>query len=86
VGTVSRKCVEARRLAGQRFLGRHLRPAGGDCAPVAEVLCRQPYRRPSARVRRRTHEHLGRCRACRERQAELAAVLREVGGRPPPLL
>ncbi|MDQ6616807.1 MAG: sigma-70 family RNA polymerase sigma factor, partial [Actinomycetota bacterium] len=78
-GTIRRQCVEARRLAGQRFLGRHLRPAVGTCARVTEMLCREPYRRPANRVRSRASEHLRGCRACQDRQAELAAVLTELG-------
>jgi RNA polymerase sigma-70 factor, ECF subfamily len=82
-GTVRRQCVEARRIAGQRFLRDHVRPAVGECAHVTEHLCREPYRPSSIRVRRRTGEHLRRCPACRDRQQELAAVLTELGWRPP---
>jgi RNA polymerase sigma factor (sigma-70 family) len=78
-GTVRRQCVEARRIAGQRFLYCHLRPAAGVCARVTEWLCAEPYREPSVRARKRTAEHLRRCRACRERRRELAAVVREMG-------
>lgn len=81
-GTVRRQCVEARQMAGRRFLGRHLRPAVGPCAQISDDLCRRPYRRPAPRVRNRTRDHLGRCPSCRERQAELDAVLRELGCRP----
>jgi RNA polymerase sigma-70 factor (ECF subfamily) len=83
-GSVRRQCVAARHAAGQRFLRRHLRPAAGACARVSDVLCQEPYRRPSARARRRVREHLGACRACRDRQAEVRAVLCEVGYRRPP--
>jgi RNA polymerase sigma factor (sigma-70 family) len=82
-GTIRRQCVEARRLAGQQFLGRHVRPASGPCAQVTEVLCRSPQRPPAIRVRQRTAEHLRRCRACRDRQNELTDVLAELGCRPP---
>ena len=81
-GTIRRQCVEARRLAAARFLSGHLRPTVGACAGITTQLCRQPYRRPGARVRRRTAEHLRRCRACRDRQAELGTVLVELGHRP----
>ena len=82
-GSVRRQCVAARHAAGQRFLRRHLRPAAGACARVSDVLCQEPYRRPSARARRLAREHLGACRACRDRQAEVQAVLSEVGYRRP---
>ena len=82
-GTVRRQCLEARRAAGQRFLGQQLRPAGGACAQATAALCRQPYEKPGARVRRRTSEHLGRCAGCRARRAELDAVLQELGCRRP---
>jgi len=83
-GTVRRQCVEARRRAGQRFLYHHLRPASGACVPATRYLCQEPYRRPAHRARRQATEHLSRCRACRERQAELAAVLSELGFRRSP--
>lgn len=81
-GTIRRQCLEARRLAAARFLSGHLRPTVGTCAGVTAQLCREPYRRPGARVRRRTTEHLRRCRACRDRAAELGSVLAELGHRP----
>jgi RNA polymerase sigma-70 factor (ECF subfamily) len=81
-GTIRRQCLEARRLAATRFLSGHLRPPVGACAGITAQLCRQPYRRPGARVRRRTAEHLRRCRACRDRQTELGTVLVELGHRP----
>jgi RNA polymerase sigma-70 factor (ECF subfamily) len=84
VGTVRRQCVEARRMAGKQFLCRHLRPGMGDCARVTDVLCQQHYRRPGTRVRRRTTEHLRWCRACRDRQSEVSAVLTELGFRGGP--
>lgn len=80
-GTVRRQCVEARRSAGAQFLGRHLRPAAGDCAVVTAHLCAEPYRRLGVRSRRQTTEHLRGCRACRDRQAELVTVLTELGFR-----
>jgi RNA polymerase sigma-70 factor (ECF subfamily) len=80
-GTVRRQCVEARQLVGQRFLGRHLRPAIGDCAEFTRVLCQRPYRRPAVRVQQRTAEHLRRCRSCQDRATELDAVLTELGCR-----
>jgi predicted RNA polymerase sigma factor len=78
-GTVRRQCVEARHLAGQRFLARHLRPAIGVCARMSNVICQEPYRLPSLRARRQAVEHLRRCRPCRDRKAEVAALLRELG-------
>lgn len=78
-GTVRRQCVEARRAAGQQFLARHLRPAVGACAEMTDVLCQEPYRLPSLRARRKAVEHLRRCRACRDRKAEVAAILDELG-------
>jgi RNA polymerase sigma-70 factor, ECF subfamily len=83
-GTVRRQCVQARRVAGQRFLYCHLRPAVGECGVVTEMLCAEPYRPPSLRGRRRTTEHLRGCRACRERKVELAAVITELGYRRHP--
>ena len=84
-GTVRRQCVEARRLAGQRFLYHHLRPATDrDCARVTNLLCREPYRRPGPRLRRQATEHLRRCSACRDRQRELSCLLRELGYRRQP--
>jgi RNA polymerase sigma-70 factor (ECF subfamily) len=84
-GTVRRQCVEARRVAGQRFLRHHLQPAAGVCAQVSEALCRevmgpQPDRR-LARARRLTRDHLRRCRACRDRRVELTSILAELGYR-----
>jgi len=79
-GTVRRQFVEARRIAGQRFLGQQLlQPAGGDCAVAVDLLCQAPYRRPSALSGRRLDEHLRGCRACRDRQAELRVRLAELG-------
>ncbi len=83
-GTVRRQCAEARQLAGERFLGRHLRPATGACAQVTDALCRLPSRQPALRVRQRTAEHLRRCPACRERQVEVDAIVGELGGRQGP--
>jgi RNA polymerase sigma factor (sigma-70 family) len=82
-GTVRRQCVEARRVAGQRFLSRHLRPAQGLCAHVSALLCQEPYRPLSIRTRRQTVDHLRRCEACRARKAEVATVLSELGYRGP---
>jgi RNA polymerase sigma-70 factor (ECF subfamily) len=83
-GTIRRQCVEARRMAGKHFLCHQLRPGVGECARVTDVLCQQHYRRPGTRVGRRTTEHLRRCRACRDRQSEVAAVLTEMGFRKGP--
>jgi RNA polymerase sigma factor (sigma-70 family) len=81
-GTVRRQCVEARRVAGQRFLSRHLRPAQGLCAHVSALLCQEPYRPLSTRSRRQAFDHLRRCGACRARKAEVESVLSELGYRP----
>lgn len=81
-GTIRRQCLEARRLAAARFLSGHLRPTVGVCAGITAQLCREPHRRAGARVRRRTTEHLLRCGACRDREAELGSVLAELGHRP----
>jgi RNA polymerase sigma factor (sigma-70 family) len=82
-GTIRRQCVEARQAAGQRFLYRQLRPApAGTCRRVTEVLCRTPYRVPGPRLRRKTSGHLRTCRACCEREQELARLLGELGYRP----
>ena len=78
-GTVRRQFVEAHRMAGEQFLGRQLRPAGGECSTAVHQLCRSPYRTPSVLARRRLDEHLRGCRACRDRQAELWARLAELG-------
>ena len=52
-GTVRRQCVEARRVAGQRFLRCQLGPASGDCSRVSEWLCQQLGRRFPGPPRRR---------------------------------
>jgi len=83
-GTVRRQCVEARRLAGQRFLYHHLRRPAPRCRQATDYLCQEPYRRPAHRARRQASDHLRRCPACRERQSELAALLGELGMRRPP--
>ncbi|MGH9126757.1 MAG: RNA polymerase sigma factor [Acidimicrobiales bacterium] len=84
-GTIRRQCVDARRHAGQRYLYRQLRPVTDQaCARVTNLLCREPYHRPGPRLRRHTIEHLRRCSACRDRQRELACVLRELRYRTPP--
>jgi hypothetical protein len=80
---VRRQCVEARRAAAERFLRRHLRPATGTCARVSDVLCQAPYRLPSIRARRLAREHLPGCPGCRDRRAEVIALLAEVGYRRP---
>lgn len=84
-GTLRRQCVEARRHAGQRYLYRQLRPVTDQaCARVTNLLCREPYHRPGPRLRRQAVEHLRRCSGCRDRQRELASLLRELGHRLPP--
>ncbi len=80
-GTVRRQFVEARRLAGERFLGRQLLPAAGECSAAIGLLCRSASRGPSALAGRRLDEHLRGCGACRDRQAELRARLAELGVR-----
>lgn len=82
-GTIRRQCVEARRAAGQRFLGQHLWPAEGMCAQVSEVLCQEAYRLPSYRAQREVAMHLRNCQRCRDRRAEVAAILSELGYTPP---
>jgi RNA polymerase sigma-70 factor (ECF subfamily) len=77
-GTVRRRCFEACRLLEQRFLRHHLRPAEGDCAVVADQLCRAAGRDLSPLARRRVALHLIGCPGCQARQAELAVTFGEL--------
>jgi NitT/TauT family transport system substrate-binding protein len=77
-GTVRRRCFDAYRLLRQRFLQQQLRSGAGECATVTDQLCRAASRNVSTRARRRIEQHLGHCRGCRERQAELAETVAEL--------